>query len=140
MVNLDEGQQDFTPEQKRAVEVLRESIKVFLESDEVDFPKSLYGVLWDALLVFQNYPFSTVKKLSFSYMMKGNELFVIRRDKEIVWEKKSITRATVELAFFNAMTLQKSGEYVTGPKKLRTFGASYLYPVFIQLGAVRLKP
>lgn len=39
-------------------------------------------------------------------------------------KEKSITRATVELAYRRAVEL---GENATGPKKLGVFGASYLY-------------
>ncbi len=81
-------------------------------------------VLWDALVLFQNHPFHTAKNLEFTYTVKGNEIFVDRKE-------KSITKATVLMAFHKALEL---GPEVTGPKKLGTFGASYLYPVFVQLG------
>ena len=56
----------------------------------------------------------------------GNELFVDRRG-------KSITRATVNLAYQNARELEGR---VSGPKLLGVFGASYLYPVFLRLGVI----
>ena len=59
-------------------------------------------------------------------MIKGNEMFVTRKD-------KSITRASVMMAFHKALELDR---VVTGPKKLGTFGASYLYPVFCCLGVI----
>ena len=55
--------------------------------------------------------------VEFFYIIKGNEMFVTRKD-------KSITRASVMAAFGKALEL---GRVVTGPKKLGTFGASYLY-------------
>ncbi len=53
-------------------------------------------------------------------------MFVTRKD-------KSITRASVMMAFHKALEL---GRIVTGPKKLGTFGASYLYPVFREIGVI----
>lgn len=50
-------------------------------------------------------------------------------------KSKSITQATVFMAFRKAMELEGT---VAGPKKLGTFGASYLYPVFVKLGVIRL--
>ena len=48
-------------------------------------------------------------------------------------ETKSITQSTVFIAFHKALELEG---IVTGPKKLGTFGASYLYPVFLELGVI----
>ena len=77
-------------------------------------------------MAFQGYPFKTSKGLSFTYKVKGGELFFSRKE-------KSITRATVDIAFQKA---QELGERTTGPKKLGVFGASYLYPVFLRLGVI----
>lgn len=85
------------------------------------------SVLWDTLLLFQSYPFYTAKSLKFTYIIKGGEMFVSRKD-------KSITRATINLAFQKALLLDG---IVTGPKKLGVFGASYLYPVFIRIGVIK---
>ncbi|MCD7806411.1 MAG: hypothetical protein LUH19_03610 [Lachnospiraceae bacterium] len=82
--------------------------------------------LWAALVEFEGCSFYTAKKLEFTYTIRGGELFVSRKE-------KSITRATVELAFQRALSLK---EEATGPKKLGVFGASYLYPVFIELGVL----
>lgn len=79
-------------------------------------------------MAFQGYPFKTSKALSFTYKVKGGELFFTRKE-------KSITRATVDIAFKRALEL---GENATGPKKLGVFGASYLYPVFMQLGVIKI--
>ena len=62
----------------------------------------------------------------FTYKIKGGEIFISRKS-------KSITQATVFMAFRKAMDLEGS---VTGPKKLGTFGASYLYPVFVRIGVI----
>ena len=50
-------------------------------------------------------------------------------------KSKSITQATIFMAFRKAMELRGT---VVGPKKLRTFGSSYLYPVFVRLGVICL--
>lgn len=85
--------------------------------------------LWNELLRWQTHTFHTAKGLAFTYSIRGSEMFVSRKD-------KSITRATVNMAYRKVQELQKDGGYVTGPKKLGTFGASYLYPVFAQIGVV----
>lgn len=87
-------------------------------------------MLWEALEAFQGEVFHTAKRLEFTYQIRGNEMFVSRKD-------KSITKATVMVAFHRALELQKSGEKVSGPKKLGTFGASYLYPVFMEIGIIK---
>lgn len=99
-------------ERKAAVERLSES---FTEDN-----------LWAALLFFQEYPFYTAKGLKFTYTIRGNEIFFDRK-------KKSITRATVDLAFQKTIELHRK---VTGPKKLGCFGASYIFPVLIRLGVI----
>lgn len=83
--------------------------------------------LWAAIVVFSKYPFQTSKGLQFTYTVKGNEIFFSRRE-------KSISKATVNVAYKNAVSL---GGVVSGPKKLGTFGASYLYPVFVRLGIIQ---
>ena len=108
-----------TKEQIKAVKILQDQLK---ETD-VPWPDDL---LWDTLVKFQRYPFHTAKNLEFFYIIKGNEMFVTRKD-------KSITRASVMMAFHKALEL---GRIVTGPKKLGTFGASYLYPVFREIGVI----
>ena len=86
--------------------------------------------LWSALVAHQDHPFRTAKYLEFTYTIVGNEIFVSRKG-------KSITRATVNMAYHAAMRIQDKGDTVDGPKMLGTFGASYLYPIFIQLGIIR---
>ena len=90
--------------------------------------------LWDALIALQGEMFFTAKGLSYTYLIRerrdgalGGELFISRKE-------KSITQSTVFMAFHKALEL---GGVVTGPKKLGTFGASYLYPIFIRLGVIR---
>ena len=83
--------------------------------------------LWSKLIDNQGKQYYTMKKLSFEYSIKGNELFVSRKE-------KSITRATVNQAYRKAKTLMENDGEVSGAKKLGTFGASYLYPIFLDLG------
>lgn len=85
--------------------------------------------LWETLIRFQNHIFRTAKNLEFTYIIKGNEMFLSRKD-------KSITRSTVNLAFRKALELQRELGMVSGPKKLGCFGASYLYPVFLEIGII----
>ncbi len=83
--------------------------------------------LWHTLEVFQDHPFTTVKHLEYTYYIKGYELMFSRK-------VKSVTRATVNLAFEQAVAL---GCVVDGPKKLGCFGASYLYPIFLEIGLIQ---
>ena len=85
--------------------------------------------LWSVLSCFQNYPFHTFKGLEFTYTVKGHEMFVNRKE-------KSITSSSVEIALAKIMELHGR---VSGPKKLKVFGASYLYPVFIHIGLINDK-
>lgn len=89
--------------------------------------KALAEDLWFVLQSFEKTQFQTVKGVTFTYEIKGGEMLVDRK-------KKSITRASVVLAFEN---LIKQGGMISGPKKLGTFGASYLYPIFMRLGFIK---
>lgn len=82
--------------------------------------------LWSLLKTLQGCVFLTAKGLKFTYKIHGGEMFISRKS-------KSITRATVFITFRKAMEL---GRIVAGPKKLGTFGASYLYPVFVRIGVI----
>ena len=82
--------------------------------------------LWSILIYLQGCVFLTAKGLKFTYKIKGGEMFVSRKS-------KSITQATVFIAFRKAMEL---GGVAADPKKLGTFGASYLYPVFVRIGVI----
>ncbi len=81
--------------------------------------------LWEALLAFEGAVFYTAKGLEYSYTIRGNEMFVSRKE-------KSVTRASILVAYKKALELG----CVTGPKQLGVFGASYLYPVFQRLGII----
>ena len=79
--------------------------------------------LWEAILAFEGAIFYTAKGLEYSYTIRGNEMFVSRKE-------KSVTRASILVAYKKAQELG----CVTGPKQLGVFGASYLYPVFLSWG------
>ena len=103
------------------------SLTAAMESGDVERARE---ALWEALSAFAGEQFRTAKGLSYTYFVRGNELFFTRKE-------KSVTRASVNMAFDTALRLQREGTAITGPKMLRCFGASYLYPVFIRVGVVR---
>ena len=72
--------------------------------------------LWQLLTEHQNETFYTMKKLPFTYVVKGGELFVDRRS-------KSITKAT----FGQALNKLKENPQITGPKSLNVYGAPYVW-------------
>ena len=87
--------------------------------------------LWNNILLHQGEVFNTSGRgsrpgVSFTYRVKGAELFVDRKE-------KSITRATVLHAYHK---MKELGE-VTGPKQLNVFGASYLLPIFKRVGVLK---
>lgn len=49
------------------------------------------------------------------------------------------SRASVMKAFHRARQLQHEKGFVSGPKELGTFGASYIYPVFLRIGVCSKK-
>lgn len=83
--------------------------------------------LWEVMELYEDFPFYTMRDLEFTYIIKGNEMFVNRKE-------KSITKATAGRALGKAIELEG---IVTGPKKLGTFGASYLYPIFLYFEIIR---
>lgn len=94
--------------------------------------------LWQAVMVFQNYPFKTVTGLPFQYTLKTGkngewtkELWIDRREKS-----KSLSWSSVVLAFKNS---QKTTEVVGRPKALGDIrGISYIYPILWRLGLIRV--
>ncbi len=107
---------------------LKELVQKEIRGENEDVGR-LEDALWSVLVMLEGTTFETAKHLTYSYSIKGYEMFVSRKD-------KSITRSTVNLSLWNAMKLQKEGLPVSGPKKLKTFGASYLYPIFLQIGII----
>ncbi len=95
--------------------------------------------LWDTIVRFEGHSFRTFRGLEFFYKIKRDrkgeltkELFFDRKD-------KGITFATIELALKNGIDEQNMNGYVKGPKKLKVFGASYIYPMLAEFGMIRTK-
>ena len=84
--------------------------------------------LWQELIYLQGCLFTTSKGLDFTYKIRGGEMFVNQKG-------KSITRATVMRAYGKVVELDG---VVKGPKTLGTFGASYLYPIFVKMGLIKI--
>ena len=107
------------------VNVMKLRERIFQETER----EKAQDYLWNELVLLQSQIFRTVKGLEYTYQIRGNEMFVSRKT-------KSITKASVDLALEKIIEL--SGE-VAGPKKLKCFGASYLYPIFIEMGLNSLR-
>ena len=84
------------------------------------------NAFWERFCGQAGRPFKTLRGLEFTFEVRGNEIFFDRKE-------KSITRATVMQGYRKAKELLAAGKLVDGPKKLGVFGASYLYPIFIEL-------
>lgn len=113
-------------EQEQYMERLRMLLKDGALSEEQKF-KEMECRMWELIRMMQGKNFMTAKGLEYCYGVKGNEIFVSRKN-------KSITRSTVKLSLKSLIALRQRGCEVTGPKMLGTFGASYLYPVFDYMG------
>ena len=86
------------------------------------------------------YPFLTAKGLRFAYALKRGKNGLPTAEIEISRKEKTITKATINMAFRKALEIQKLEGYVSGPKKIGGFGASYLYPMFLRIGVIRQTP
>ena len=91
-----------------------------------------FDILWEQVVSLQGCQFMTSGRGSrpgvpFTYTIHGGEMHVSNKN-------KSVTRATVELAFERA--INQNGN-VTGPKALGVFGSSYLFPIFQTVGIIR---
>ena len=91
--------------------------------------------LWNKLIQMQGTVFYTSGRgnrpeAQFTYTIRGAELFASTKE-------KSITRASIISAYWKARELDG---FVSGPKKLGVFGASYLYPIFIAIGVIKQTP
>lgn len=122
----------------------KEYIEKLKEAIDRDWRESL----WNAIAAFQGEIFVTSGRgsrpgVTFSYSIKKSnrtgketdELLISRKEKS-----KTITRSTVDMAFENALEIQKTEGYVKGPKRLKVFGASYLYAIFLEWGLISKKP
>lgn len=101
-------------------------------------------LLWECITLFQNVSFTTSGRgsrpgIEFTYQLKISNRTGKTTDEMIVDRKensKSITRSTVELGFANALVEQAAMGFVKGPKKLKVFGSSYLYVIFLKWGVI----
>lgn len=92
--------------------------------------------LWDAVAAFENYPLYTMNGLKFVYKIKPGLNGLPTREILVDRKEKTISKATINLAFYKAMKIQEEEGCVSGPKKIGGFGASYLYPLFLRLGII----
>ena len=91
-------------------------------------------LVWDRIVSLQGETFRTSGRgpragVDFTYRIVGREMFIDRKS-------KSITQSSVLLSLERAIQVQESEGRVSGPKKIGTFGASYLYPIFLRLGLI----
>ena len=93
--------------------------------------------LWKAVVLFENYPLSTMKGLRFSYEVKRGSDGLLNGEIAVNRKEKTITRTTINMVFHKAVDIQKIEGCVSGPKKMGGLGASYLYPLFLRLGVIR---
>lgn len=77
--------------------------------------------LWEKIKEIEGREFRTKKGLEFRIEVKGNELYVDRR-------QKSITRASVNIAY-----KKWTADREIGPKALGVFGSSYLWSLFREI-------
>ena len=95
--------------------------------------------LWNAVVLFQEYPFYTSSGLPFSYVLKegrdgtpNKELVVNRRQ-----ESKTLAWSSVILAFHKALEMR--GGVVERPKGLGDIrGISYVYPMLYRFGIIEV--
>ena len=93
--------------------------------------------IWSMLLAHAGEEFQKTRGLPFTYQQKIGRTGEPLGELVIDRKEKTITRDTVLLAYNKALELMKMESSVSEPKKLGVFGASYLYPVFLDLGICR---
>ena len=82
--------------------------------------------LWERITELSGQTLKTYSGLEFDYTVKGHEIFISRKNKSITYS--SVNKTLLEL--------EKLGGVVPGPKALGVFGASYIYPIFVELGII----
>ncbi len=107
---------------KRGIEELREVLT------QGNYQKAKEKI-WEMLGVFEGYAFYTNSGRMFRYKIKGNELFIDRKE-------KSVTRASFEYAFDVVIRLKDEGIVIKGPKMMGCYGDSYMYSIFVRLGII----
>ena len=84
--------------------------------------------LWQELIYLHGCLFTTSEGLDFTYTIRGEEMVLDR-------EEKRITSATVMKAYKRVVEMKGA---VKGPKAMGTFDASYLYPIFVKMGIIKM--
>lgn len=106
--------------------------------------------LWSCIVLYQGQKFKTSGRgsehkgaVGFTYSLKTSGI-TGEKTEELVFstrEKgKTVTRSSVERAFETALEIQQGEGYVSGPKKIGGFGASYLYAIFLKWGVIKDSP
>ena len=93
--------------------------------------------LWNCVVAFRNYPFTTLSGLPFTYDLKmgrhgkfTKELWITRRE-----NSKSLTWSSAVLAFRD---IKEIGAEVERPKALGDIrGVSYIYALFCRFGLIK---
>ena len=139
--DMDERRIDGLMGRDEAVQELRVAIDRGLDWREA---------LWNCVRSYQNEKFTTfgrganhARAIEFTYSIKissrsgeetGELIFSNRRS------LKTVTRKTAEQALRNALEEQNEFGFVSGPKKLKVWGHSNLYAMFVRWGVILQKP
>lgn len=86
-----------------------------------------FEALWQQIVSAQGQQFFTARGLPFCYEVRGKQLFIDRKG-------KPVSQSSLKMAYVRAKT-----EPVDGPKSLKTFGAPYVWGIFVGLGLVEAK-
>lgn len=92
--------------------------------------------LWNAIAAREGKVFTTCRGKTFTFHIKTDKAGDTQSAIVIDTNRVSITRATTLLAYHNALDIQSKKGFVKKPGKLGTFGAIYLYPVFLDIGII----
>ena len=90
--------------------------------------------LWQDIIAMEGCSFRTSRGLMYSYRVKRSKSGDLLGEIIVDRKEKTITRATIWLAYQKAREIQSVEGCVKGPKRLGVFGASYLYPIFLHMG------
>ena len=94
--------------------------------------------LWQAIIIFQNYPFYTASGLPFHYTLKTGRNVELTRELwvNLMENSKILAWSSVVLAFQHAKQIS---EEIPGPKKLGNIrGISYIYAIFWKLELIKV--
>ena len=104
----------------------------------VEWPE--FALVWEAILAFEAYPFRTSGRngqgsIPFTYTVSRTKSGDFGKELLISTKRKTVTKATVEVGYNNAIEVYRYEGVVGGPKKLGVPGAgSDLYPIFLKIG------